>query len=104
MLTNVEPHLEDVAYGNTVSSNNAAKNAFPISGNAYVDIRFWFVCVPRKPEVFQDFRVQSLQIERRLHPVYEPNAQFFRGLEQSETQSGPSHPPLLARTWLGQPV
>jgi hypothetical protein len=86
MLNDIKPNLKNVAYGDVIPSDNTAKNAFPISGNAYVDIRFRFVCVPRKSQVFQDLGVQALQIERRLHPVYEPNAQFFRGLEQSETQ------------------
>ena len=73
-------------------------------GKSYVDIRFRLFCVSRKAEVFQDLRVQALQIERRLRAVYEPNAEFFRSLKQSETQSGPSHPLLAAKIWLCQPV
>jgi hypothetical protein len=51
MLADIKPHLENVAYRDAVPSDNAAKNAFPISGNACVDIHFRFFCISRKAEV-----------------------------------------------------
>jgi hypothetical protein len=47
MLADIKPHLENVAYRDAVPSDNAAKNAFPISGNACVDIHFRFFCIPK---------------------------------------------------------
>ena len=53
MLTDVKPHLKNVTYGDALPSDNAAKNAFSISGNAYVDIRLSVLAFPESPRSFK---------------------------------------------------
>ena len=81
MLPDIEPDLQNVACRHTVFPDNSSKDALAAPRNTLIDVGFFFLGIPRKTEVLQNFRVQTLQLEVRFHPVHK--------FEQPEAQTRP---------------
>jgi len=89
MLADIQPNLKNIAHWYAVFPDNSAKSALAVPRNAYSEVRFFFLYVPRKAEVLQNCRVQTLQAQIWLYPMNKPDAGCFRSFKQSKAQTWP---------------
>jgi hypothetical protein len=86
MLGHIKPHLEHVAYRNTVVQNNGAKYGFVVPGNADINVRIDIHTACREPELFENPRLHALYIKVGLYPTHEPDPERFGSRKQRETR------------------
>ena len=89
MLADIQPDLENIAHRNAVFLDNSTEDTLAIRRNAHSEIRYLFLCILRKAEVFQSRCVQTLKVEIWFCPVYKPDVEGLGGFEQSKAQPWP---------------
>ena len=90
MVGNIEPHLQDVRYGEPVSPDYCAKHGLRSHGN--LDDYVW--CGPRldgrQPELLQHRRVEAVDVHVRSDAVDESEPKLFGSGKVAQTHSGPA--------------
>jgi len=87
MLSDIKPDLENITHRHMIFPDNSAKNALAVPWNAHEEIRFFFLGLPRKAQVLQNFRVQALQIKIWFHLVHKPDAERLGRFEQEADEN-----------------